>query len=77
MNETEMKREREHEDGARTKKHREISIWCIIKVELPGLLGDHIRMREGEEEKMRQTLRERKNNFKAVLICREKKSWSR
>lgn len=35
----------------------EINIWCIIMVQLPGLLGDHIRMREGGMEKIRQTQR--------------------
>lgn len=29
------------------KKSSEINMWCIIIVQLPGLLGDHIRMRGG------------------------------
>lgn len=43
-----MKREREHKG----EQGPEINIWCIIMVQLPGLLGDHIRMREGGTKEM-------------------------
>lgn len=69
-----------HEEGERAQgeggggQGPEINIWCIIMVQLPGLLGDHIRMREGGTKNMWQT--RWKNNFKAAPSCGAKKCWS-